>query len=220
MDQAATLTILTLLLAEPARSAVTYYTTSRILGSDQSVINLDLDGDSVDDLQIDVSAVFNFTSDPFFLATTFGSASIAATGGITRSFSVGDLVQVSSLAFVSSPGGLLTGGVYYDALGNVASEGWGGCSYDAFGNLMCPPGGPTNQVDLFLVDLGDDLAWVDIDSSSFSAIAGRIDFSWGLLESPADSFQITGMPEPGLPALVAVGLGVSALRRRRRSNKT
>jgi hypothetical protein len=166
-----------------------------------------------------VSAVFNPASDPFYLATTFGSASIAASGGITRSFSVGDLVQLSSLVFVGPPGGLMTGGVYYDALGNVAAEGWGGCSYDAFGNLTCPPGGPTNQVDLFLVNLGDDIAWVDIDSSSFSAIASQIDFSWGLLESPTDSFQITGIPEPGLSALAAVGFSVAALRRRRRSNK-
>jgi MYXO-CTERM domain-containing protein len=113
----------------------------------------------------------------------------------------------------------MTGGVYYDAFGNVAAEGWGGCSYDAFGNLMCPPGGPTNQVDLFLVYLGDDVAWVDIDSSSFSAIASRIVFSWGLLDSPGDSFQIAGIPEPELSALAAVGLGVAALRRRRKSNK-
>jgi hypothetical protein len=207
------------LLSEPAVSAVTYFTASRILSSGQTQITLDLDGDSFDDLQIDVSAVFDLDSDPFYLATTFGSASIAASGAATRSFSVGELVQLSSLAFVGPPGGLMTGGVYNDVLGNVVAEGWGGASSDDLGNLVFPPGGPTNQIDLFLVKLGEDVAWVDIDSGSFSAIAGRIDFSWGLLKNPGNSFQIAGIPEPGISTLLIAAFGLGAIIRQRKPNK-
>lgn len=183
--------------------------------SSDNIFVLDLDQNSIGDVQIDVSAAFDVTSDPYYIATPLGQSFIAGYGGITTSFSVGDLVQLSTLNWVSSTGKLLTGGVYFDALGNVVAEGWGGGVYDSFGNISLPPGGPTNQLDMFLVTLEKGVAWVDLDSRSFSAIAGRIDLRWGYFEGVGDVFAITEVPEPSIAGLLLLG-GCAIITQRRR----
>ena len=183
--------------------------------SSGNIFVLDLDQNSIGDVRIDVSAAFDVSSDPYFIATPLGPSSIAGYGGITTSLSVGDLVALSALNWVSSPGMLLTGGVYFDALGNVVAEGWGGGGYDSFGNVSLPPGGPTNQIDMFLVALEKGVAWVDLDSSSFSAIAGRIDVRWGYFEGAGDVFAITEVPEPSIAGLLLLG-GCAIITQRRK----
>lgn len=179
-------------------------------------VEIDLDGDLTNDFWLDVSWTTQTENDGAFLVRAIGSSRIAGVGGITQSFSTGDNIDLGHLDLLGSSTQLLTGGALFDAFGNFVSEGWGGCTWDLLGNLTCPPGGPDNQIDLFLVTLEEGVAWVDLDPTGLGGFGGGLRVDWGYLPLSEESFTIVGIPEPGAAWSLLTAGGLLLLGRRRR----
>jgi len=198
----------------PAKAAVIFYSEDFSSAAVGGLVRIDFDRDQIDDLLIDVSWQTRADNDGAFVASPLGDARIAALAGISQSFSVGEIVRLEELNLLGSPDTVLTGGIISDAFGNPLWEGWGGCSSDSFGNVSCPDGGPTHQIDLFLMELGDGVAWVDLNPSGIGGF-GDFDVDWGFLPSAGSSFTITQVPEPGSAVLPFIAV-LFVLHRRRR----
>lgn len=202
-----------------SRAAVVFHSTS--LFFEGTAFSLDLDGDASADVEIDTLPISNTTSDPYFLAMPLGSSWIAASGDMTTSFSAGDLVSLASLSFVGSPDSLKTGGAYYDAFGN-AIEGWGGyMTMDDLGNPIFAEGKPNHQIDLFLVQLNNGVAWVDLGGVITGLSGNTMNIRWGYMEGAHETFAIpefggsATVPEPSSLVILGVGsLGLLLARRR------
>lgn len=171
-------------------------------------IQVDLDGVNGDDLLIDLGIGWVAMRDAPYTVTALGGAEVAANGSIATSFHVGDVIELTSQNWVAGPGSVLAGGTVTDAFGNIAFEGWG----VEFNDLGGPAGPPDNYVDLFVVDLPNGVAWVDL--SVFTPF-GEQPVRWGYLETNSSSFQISGIPEVSTLALISMSFGPLAIRRRR-----
>ncbi|RYD21503.1 MAG: hypothetical protein EOP88_11130 [Verrucomicrobiaceae bacterium] len=156
------------------------------------VFKLDLDRDGKSDVRVDVSRVKTHPSNPYYLASPLGSASIAGTNGITRSFSNGNRVTLAKLDLKAAPSALRTGGVYRDTAGNFITEGWGGGALvDDAGKILFPEfRRPAHRVDHFLVRLAHGVAWVALDSRPFTHPGARLNVRWAYFENPGESFTI------------------------------
>ena len=183
----------------------------------EGIVMFDLDGDSTTDLLLDLNNQNWTTSNTPYLLTTLGSTRVVASGGITTSFSVGDIVTIINLPLVGSQQPLQTGGVVTDCLGNFLCEGWGGVEYNDLGNPQLPLGGPEHQIDLFLVQLRDGVAWVDLDNRNINW--GEITANWGYLSPAEDTFTISNVPEPTSSTLLML-TGCFALFSRNRQSRT
>lgn len=204
---------ISLALVGAAKAAVVYQSQHWL--EIEPVYQLDLDGDSIADVVIDarMGAERDF-SEPYFLATPLNGARIAANGDIATSFSAGATIQMDALAWVESPDSLKMGGYFTDALGNPIVEGWGGVTFEWDGTPIIPSGGPTYQIDLFLVDMGTGVAWVDVDTSWFGQINPLMKFHWAYLEGNHEVVEITAVPEPSVAMMGLVGVLAVISRRR------
>lgn len=175
-----------------------------------SIAQIDLDNDSTPDIQIDAFLqTTSLNNDPFVMEM-LGDARVAVVGNIAQSFTAGQTLRPLDLTYVTAPSQVLAGGLILDALGNSVMEGWGGCTHDPLGNPICPPSGPINQIELFFVDLGSGVAWVDLDPSF-----GQLDVHWGYLESPGSEIFLTPVPEPSSFGLLVFASFSLVLRRNR-----
>ncbi len=213
------LMLLTIFSASIADGAVVIRSGSFSLYPDNNgIAQIDLNGDSTADIQIDTSFDATSHNDGAFLLNLLGDAQVAVIGNITQSFAAGQVVRPADLIYASAPARILTGGVVADALGNPISEGWGGCTYDDLGNVICPPGGPTNQIDLFFVDLGSGFAWIDLDTKRTSYL-GVLDAQWGYQAGAASAVTLIPVPEPSIIGMIGLALLVTLRRQRPNQSK-
>jgi hypothetical protein len=208
MQKLTTIFATTAFLSASSTHAAVVYMNQSYPFSPSNQIQINLDGVNGDDLLIDLGTGWVGMRDAPYTVTTLGGAAIAANGGIATSFHIAEFIELASQNLVSSPGSVLAGGTVTDAFGNIAFEGWG----VEFNELGGPAGPPENFVDLFVVDLPDGVAWVDL--SVFTPF-GEQPVRWGYLETTSSSFQITGIPEVSTFALIGMSCIPIALRRRR-----
>jgi hypothetical protein len=190
---------------QSARAALVWRTAT-MDGGIAGISDFDLNEDGLADIRIDYGASNIVNGDGPFRLQALDTTLVSASGGITVSYSAGDVVALENGLWVGSGQQILTAGVVLDPLGNVVIDGWGGISYDDIGVPIIPPGGPTYQIDMFLVRLTDGVAWVDLDTGLWSL--GVLTANWCYLSPPTQTFVIEPIPESEVLAMLALGIGI------------
>ena len=203
--------LLAFFISGKSHGAVVYQSITYDVGF-EGIAYFDLDGNSTNDIRLDVGYPTMLASDFAYIVRPIGTTLIPASGGITTSFSSGDLVTLTDLQMIGNDSTAFTGGYIPDNLGNFVCAGWGGVTFDEIGNPIIPPGGPTHQIDYFLVKLDEGAAWIHLDSRD--ANLGLVTANWGYISPIESTFAITNIPEPS--AVTAASLGCMGLLIRRR----
>ena len=224
--------------APGAEAAPVYTPTLVTLGLGQS-LDIDLDGNGVDDVQLNVSGLVLFTSTTGTSAGTFYSTRAAVAVG--EAFGIGlspaNRFATNYYSALRLASGSLVDAALFAANGSNTAGSFAGLSYYYYYLFSSTPGGATDYTTSystysygqflgergfaalrFDIDGAEHFAWLDLEASEF---ADELTLRGWAYESEAGEGLRTFIPEPSSLALLASGVaGLCAWRRGRKQKET